>query len=53
MENKSLEKLIEYCGCKNINELWDYIGYLEDVKSDHEILKNKISSLYEQMKLMY
>ena len=53
MEDKRFEKLLEYCGCRDIDELWGYIGYLEDVKGDHEILKSKISSLYEQMKLMY
>lgn len=41
----NIEKLLEKCGCKNITDLWGYIGYLEDVKNDYELLKDKIKYL--------
>jgi hypothetical protein len=42
---EAIEKLCKHCGCRNIEELWDYIGYLEDVKQDYEFLKDRVKYL--------
>lgn len=47
------EKFMEKRGFKNTTELADYIIYLEDVKNDHEVLKDKISNLNRLAEEMY
>lgn len=47
------EEFMEKRGFKNVTELADYIIYLEDVKNDHEVLKDKIANLNRQAKEMY
>ena len=41
----NIEELLKSCGCKDVKELWNYIGYLEDVKRDYEFLKGKLKNL--------
>ena len=50
---KGLELLLEECGCRNIKELWDYIDYLRNVKSDYELLKEHVKYVYEEMQSFY
>lgn len=47
------EKFMEKRGFKNVPELADYIIYLEDVKNDHEVLKDKIANLNRLAEEMY
>ena len=42
---KNIEELLKSCGCKDVNELWNYISYLEDVRKDYEFLKGKLKNL--------
>ena len=55
-EKDSIEcfrRFLENRNIQNMTELVDYVTYLEDVKSDHEVLKYKIASLNNLAKEMY
>lgn len=47
------EKFMRNRGFKNTNELTDYVMYLEDVKHDYEMLKDKIANLNKLAQEMY
>lgn len=58
MENKefkiqTLEQLLKYYECSSIQELWNYIEYLKDVRSDYEWLKKKVKNLASEINEMY
>lgn len=52
-ESELFERFMERRGCKSITEMIDYITYLEDVKTDHDVLKQKIASLNRCASEMY
>jgi hypothetical protein len=52
-ENELLDKFMKNRACRTITDLIGYIGYLEDVKSDHEELKKKIANLNMWANEMY
>lgn len=52
-ENKLLDKFMKNRACRTITDLIDYITYLEDVRSDHKELKEKIASLHRLAQEMY
>lgn len=45
VEESKLKWMLDWTECKNATELQDYIGYLNDVKSDYEALKNEVKNL--------
>ena len=47
------EQFMKNRGFKNTNELTDYVMYLEDIKHDHETLKDKIANLNKLAQEMY
>lgn len=47
------EQFMERRGFKNTDEFTNYVMYLEDVKRDHEELKNKIANLNRLAEEMY
>ena len=51
--DKNLEGLLLSCGCRDINELWGYIDYLEHVKQDYEFLKARVRATYDIMQQLY
>lgn len=53
MEDKSLKKLLDACGCNDISELWNYIDYLEYVKTDYDFLKAQVRNTYIVMQELY
>ena len=52
-ESELLEKFMNNRACRTITDLIDYITYLEDVRSDHKELKEKIASLNRLASEMY
>lgn len=53
MEIPNIDALLKSCGCNNLNELWDYIDYLECVKEDYDFLKTQICNVYLNMQDLY
>lgn len=52
-ESELLDKFMKNRACRTITDLIDYITYLEDVRSDHKELKEKIASLNRLASEMY
>ena len=52
-ESELLNKFMKKRACRTITDLIGYIGYLEDVKTDHDVLKQKIASLHRCASEMY
>lgn len=50
---QTLEQLLKYYECSSIQELWNYIEYLKDVRSDYECLKKKVKNLASEINQMY
>lgn len=47
------EQFMKNRGFKSTDELTSYVMYLEDVKRDHEVLKDKIANLNRLAEEMY
>ena len=52
-KNDTIEALLKSCGLDTIEQLWNYIDYLENVKEDHDLLKSYVCSLYSKMQELY
>ena len=52
-ENDTIQALLKSCGLDTIEQLWNYIDYLENVKRDHDLLKSQVCSLYSKMQELY
>jgi hypothetical protein len=52
-ESELLDKFMKNRACRTITDLIDYITYLEDVRSDHKELKEKIANLNMLASEMY
>ena len=50
---QTLEQLLKHYECNSIQELWNYIEYLKDVRSDYEWLKKKVKNLASEINEMY
>lgn len=48
----SFETFMENRNIKDTQQLMDYVGYLEEVKSDYEVLRSKVASLHSTMEKM-
>lgn len=52
-KNDIVEAILKRCGCNTVEQLWNYIDYLENVKEDHDLLKSQVCSLYSKMQELY
>ncbi len=54
MENKmTLEDLLKLHDFETVEELSEYIGYLEDVKADYEYIKSRFRYFVNEMDKLY
>lgn len=49
----TLDDILQKYEFKTASELWNYIDYLENVKADYELLKEKVNSLKILMDQLY
>ena len=52
-KRECFEKFMERREFNDITELINYVMYLEDIKSDYEVLKNRIANLNRLAEEMY
>lgn len=50
---QTLEQLLKHYECSSIQELWNYIEYLKEVRGDYELLKGKVKNLANEINGMY
>ena len=50
---EKLQSLLIYYNFKNIEDLYNYIDYLENVKSDYEFLKRQIDILHDKTQELF
>ena len=52
-ENEKLDKFLEQKELKDVSELINYVGYLEDIKKDYEWLKSQVLKTANIIKDLY